>query len=68
MRRVTHEGFNARGSEQYQPMHIHETRLTVLDIIAHPDEWNASLKQYVILVFQRSSASNDRLGSGENLG
>ena len=47
MRRAAHEGFKARGSEQYQPMHMRETRLTILDIIARPNEWNKSLKQYV---------------------
>ena len=47
MRRAAHEGFNMRGSEQYQPMNMRETRLTILDIIARPNEWNKSLKQYV---------------------
>ncbi|TFK80623.1 cytochrome P450 [Polyporus arcularius HHB13444] len=45
MRRAGHEGFSLRASEQYQPMHIREAGLTVLDIIQRPDAWDDRMRQ-----------------------
>ncbi|KAJ7671941.1 cytochrome P450 [Mycena rosella] len=45
MRRASHEAFNLRASEKYQPDQCKEAALNVLDLINEPDLWVDHLKQ-----------------------
>ncbi|KAJ7834053.1 cytochrome P450, partial [Mycena olivaceomarginata] len=45
MRRASHEGFNLRASEKYQPSQFKEAAMNILDLINEPNLWVNHLKQ-----------------------
>lgn len=46
MRRASHEEFNLRASEKYQPLQFKEAALNLLDILKGPETWVDRLKQF----------------------
>ncbi|KAJ7139436.1 cytochrome P450 [Mycena epipterygia] len=45
MRRASHEAFNLRASEKYQPDQCKEAAMNVLDLLDNPERWVDLLKQ-----------------------
>jgi hypothetical protein len=50
MRRASHEGFNLRASEKYQPLQFKEAAMSLLDILNAPESWVDCLKLYVAAI------------------
>ncbi|KAJ7170774.1 cytochrome P450 [Mycena crocata] len=63
MRRASHEGFNLRASEKYQPEQYREAAMNVLDLINEPELWVDHFKQTTATCILSAVYAWPRIGS-----
>ncbi|KAI0080439.1 cytochrome P450 [Panus rudis PR-1116 ss-1] len=49
-RKVLHSGLHARKAEMYTPMQSLESKVTLRDILRHPEDWDENLQRYAASV------------------